>query len=128
MIHIDPDQRCNAKEASNKLKLLLKKYNIKQHNSSQSKSPSPTILVNDCHKLKRDEIIKLLKKQNKPIYGNKKILCDRLNNIATSPKPPISTAQKNCEKQKAIEIKKQLELQKKPKYGTKKQMCERLLS
>jgi len=130
MIHIDPDKRCNAKEASNKLKILLKKYNIKQTNSSQSKSESksPTIPVNNCHKLKRDEIIKLLKKQNKSIYGNKKILCDRLNNIATSPKPPISTAQKNCEKQKAIEIKKQLELQKKAKYGTKKQMCERLLS
>ena len=123
MTHIDPEQRCNAKEALNKLKLLLKKYD-----SNQSKSPPPTIVVNDCHKLKRNEIIQLLKKQNKPIYGNKKILCDRLNNIATSPKPHISTAQKNCEEQKAIEIKKQLELQKKPKYGTKKQMCERLLS
>ena len=127
MIQIDPDKRYNASTALNKLELLLKKYNISETSSSQSKSKSPNLPVQNCQKLKRVEIIELLKKVNKPTYGNKKILCDRLHNIAPSPKPNVNTAQKNCEKQKAVEIKKQLERQNKPKYGTKKQMCERLL-
>ena len=105
----------------------MKKYNVSQSTASQSKSKSPKLPTENCQKLKRVEIVELLKKLNKPTYGNKKVLCDRLNNIATSPKPSASTAQKNCEKQKAAEIKKQLEQQNKPKYGTKKQMCERLL-
>ncbi len=127
MIQIDPDKRYDASTALNKLEILLKKYNISEATSSQSKSKSPNLPVQNCQKLKRVEIVELLKKVNKPTYGNKKILCDRLHNIAPSPNPNVNTAQKNCEKQKAVEIKKQLEKQNKPKYGTKKQMCERLL-
>ena len=75
--------------------------------------------------MKRTEIVELLKKQNKPVYGNKSVLCDRLNNIIKSPKN-IKTPEKDCYKLKGTEIKQLLNTQNKPTDGNKKVMCERL--
>jgi len=127
MINMDADQRYDATKAYNMLKILLKKYNKKADSSTSLSSISNIkIPVNNCNKLKRTEIVELLKKQNKPVYGNKTVLCDRLNNIIKSPKI-IKTPEKNCYKLKGVEIKQLLKKQNKPVYGTKKVMCERLL-
>ena len=127
MISMDADQRYDATKAYNMLKILLKKYNKKTDSSSSLSSISNIkIPVSNCNKLKRIEIVELLKKQNKPVYGNKSVLCDRLNNIIKSPKI-IKTPEKNCYKLKGVEIKQLLKKQNKPVYGTKKVMCERLL-
>ena len=124
MINIDADERYDAIKACKIFKILLKKYNIKTDSSSLASSIK--IPASSCIKLKRTEIVALLKKQNKTVYGNKSVLCDRLNNIIKSPKI-TTTAHKNCEKLKGVEIKQLLKKQNKPVYGTKKVMCERLL-
>jgi len=127
MISMDADQRYDATKAYNMLKILLKKYNKNTHSSSSLSSISNIkIPVSNCNKLKRIEIVELLKKQNKPVYGNKSVLCDRLNNIIKSPEI-IKTPEKDCYKLKGAEIKQLLKKQNKPVYGTKKVMCERLL-
>lgn len=127
MINMDADERYDATKACNSLKILLKKYNKKTDSSSSLSSISNIkIPVSNCNKLKRTEIVELLKKQNKPVYGNKSVLCDRLNNIIKSPKI-IKTPEKNCYKLKGAEIKQLLKKQNKPTYGNKKVMCERLL-
>ena len=127
MINMDADQRYDATKAYNMLKILLKKYHKKTNSSSSLSSISNIkIPASNCNKLKRTEIVELLKKQNKPVYGNKSVLCDRLNNIIKSPKI-IKTPEKNCYKLKGVEIKQLLKKQNKPVYGTKKVMCERLL-
>ena len=127
MINMDADERYDATKACNSLKILLKKYNKNIDSSSSFSSISNIkIPVSNCNKLKRTEIVELLKKQNKPIYGNKSVLCDRLNNIIKSPKI-IKTPEKNCYKLKGAEIKQLLKKQNKPIYGNKKVMCERLL-
>jgi serine/threonine protein kinase len=87
MISMDADQRYDSIKTYNSLKILLKKYNKKTDSSSSLSSISNIkIPVSNCNKLKRTEIVELLKKQNKPVYGNKSVLCDRLNNIIKSPK------------------------------------------
>lgn len=127
MINMDADERYDATKAYNMLKILLKKYHKKTDSSSSLSSISNIkIPVSNCNKLKRIEIVELLKKQNKPVYGNKSVLCDRLNNIIKSPKI-IKTPEKNCYKLKGVEIKQLLKKQNKPTYGNKKIMCERLL-
>ena len=127
MINMDADERYDATKACNSLKILLKKYNKNIDSSSSFSSISNIkIPVSNCNKLKRTEIVELLKKQNKPVYGNKSVLCDRLNNIIKSPKI-IKTPEKNCYKLKGAEIKQLLKKQNKPIYGNKKVMCERLL-
>ena len=127
MISMDANQRYDSIEAYNSLKTLLKKYNKKTDSSSSLSSISNIkIPASSCNKLKRTEIVELLKKQNKPVYGNKSVLCDRLNNIIKSPKIN-KTPEKNCYKLKGVEIKQLLKKQNKPVYGTKKVMCERLL-
>ena len=127
MINMDADERYDATKACNSLKILLKKYNKKTDSSSSLSSISNIkIPVSNCNKLKRTEIVELLKKQNKPVYGNKSVLCDRLNNIIKSPKI-IKTPEKDCYKLKGVEIKQLLKKQNKPTYGNKKVMCERLL-
>lgn len=126
MISMDANQRYDSIEAYNSLKTLLKKYNKKTDSSSSLSSISNIkIPASSCNKLKRTEIVELLKKQNKPVYGNKSVLCDRLNNIIKSPKIN-KTPEKNCYKLKGVEIKQLLKKQNKPVYGTKKVMCERL--
>jgi len=127
MINMDADERYDSIKACKMFKILLQKYNIKTDSSSSLGSISSIkIPVSSCNKLKRIEIVALLKKQNKPVYGNKSVLCDRLNNIIQSPKI-IKTPEKNCYKLKGVEIKQLLKAQNKPTYGTKKVMCERLL-
>lgn len=126
MISMDADQRYDSIKACNSLKTLLKKYNKNTDSSSSLSSISNIkIPVSNCNKLKRTEIVELLKKQNKPVYGNKSVLCDRLNNIIKSPKN-IKTPEKDCYKLKVTEIKQLLKAQNKPTYGNKKVMCERL--
>lgn len=126
MISMDANQRYDSIKAYNSLKTLLKKYN-KNADSSSSLSSISNIKIppSSCNKLKRTEIVELLKKQNKPVYGNKSVLCDRLNNIIKSPKN-IKTPEKDCYKLKGTEIKQLLKAQNKPTYGNKKVMCERL--
>lgn len=94
MINMDADERYDSIRASNMLKILLKTYNKKTYSSSSPSSISNIkISTSNCNKLKRIEIIELLKKQNKTVYGNKSVLCDRLNNIIKSPKI-IKTSEK----------------------------------
>ena len=113
MINMDADERYDSIRASNMLKILLKKYNKKTDSSSSLSSISNIkIPVSKCNKLKRVEIVELLKKQNKSVYGNKSVLCDRLNNIIKSPKM-IKTPEKNGYKLKGVQIKQLLKKQNK---------------
>lgn len=126
MIRMDADLRYDAQKAYDSLNKLLNKY------EERTVSPVKKNIIpsyNNCMKMKKKELIELLKLENKPIYGNKIDLCNRLKNeVKTEVKKSSNKiTQTDCEKLKIKEIKQLLEKENKPKYGTKKQMCERLL-
>jgi hypothetical protein len=135
----DADVRMDVKEAFAKTNTIIKKYEKIHSVPSPRKVPSPVKIKTpnipspskDCNKLKREEIIKLLKAQKKAVYGNKDKLCKRL---IDNSKGQVKTAKTKtglsideCMKQKVKALQSLLVKHKKAKYGTKKVMCERLL-
>lgn len=126
MIRMDADLRYDAQKAYDSLNKLLNKY------EERTVSPVKKNIIpsyNNCMKMKKKELIELLKLENKPIYGNKIDLCNRLKTEVKKEvkKSSNKITQTDCEKLKIKDIKQLLEKENKPKYGTKKQMCERLL-
>lgn len=86
MIRMDADSRFTAEEAHSALEKLLKNTSVKNLRSpiktlTNKTFTSPRIAspTKDCMKMKRDQIIDLLKKQNNQTNGKKEELCKRLD-------------------------------------------------
>lgn len=106
MIQQHADKRINAQSACEALEKVLRKYSKQVVRSPKKKTvnkvitspyiPSPT---NDCMKLKRTFIVDMLKQRGKPTYGNKTVLCKRLEDAKTVvvEPPPKTMTQEECE-------------------------------
>jgi serine/threonine protein kinase len=109
-------------------KVLCERLNAQQKMTiSTPDIPSPkskTPLKRDaCMKLKREQIVELLRARHLPVSGTKQVLCDRLNtrSIKTS-----DLDLEKCKKLRKSVIEKKLEARNLSKAGTKEVLCKRL--
>jgi serine/threonine protein kinase len=121
MVNFNPGMRMDIKEAIKLTKKLIKDSSFESGNQcslpkvvpvpkNQTKKSSPT---HKCNLLKRSEIVHMLKDVGKPTYGNKKLLCDRLDG-------------KKCLARKKSLIVQDLKTKRLPIYGNKRELCARL--
>ena len=155
MINYDPYKRAYPKDVLAALTKLLESHKVPSSPvlkktpiktkiptpdipSPKSKTKSPQSLHGDCMKLKRAQIIDLLKARHLPTSGTKKVLCERLNALQTShsetfktpdiPSPKSRTPLQHgeCMKLTRAQIVELLRARHLPVSGNKQTLCERL--
>jgi serine/threonine protein kinase len=93
MIDFDPYERADPQTILDAIKSLSRKHKIptsptlkmspivKKIDTPNIPSPKSVSVPDDCMKLKRAQLVELLKAHNLPISGNKKTLCERLRTL-----------------------------------------------
>ena len=133
MIDFDPYERADPQTILDAIKSLLKSHKIPTSPSLQMSpivkkidtpnipSPKSVSIPDDCMKLKRAQIVGLLKAHNLPVSGNKKTLCERLRTLSD----PEKLTKEQCIKLKVAQIKKRLA--KRDAKGNKAELCDKLI-
>jgi serine/threonine protein kinase len=162
MIDFDPYERADPQTILDAIKGLLRNHKIptspilkkspvvKKIDTPNIPSPKSVSIPDDCMKLKRAQIVELLKAHSLPVSGGKKTLCERVRTITKEqciksllknhnmpqvvkkvdtpsiPSPKSVSVPEDCMKLKRAQIVELLKAHSLPISGTKTTLCQRL--